>query len=69
MLKLNILRTQLQKCLRNYKADADVSHICSPKKLYNTEQKEKILFLTRTYLEKLIIKNFLYYFHVLFNTW
>ena len=27
MLKLNILRTQLQKCLRNYKADADVSHI------------------------------------------
>ena len=49
MLKLNILRTQLQKCPRNYKADADVSHIiCSPKKLYNTEQKEKILFLTRT---------------------
>ena len=48
MLKLNILRTQLQKCLRNYKADADVSHICSPKKLYNTEQKEKMLFLTRT---------------------
>lgn len=47
MLKLNILRTQLQKCPRNYKADADVSHICSPKKLYNTEQKEKILFLTR----------------------
>ena len=26
MFKLNILRTQLQKCLRNYNADADVSH-------------------------------------------
>ena len=50
MLKLNILRTQLQKCPRNYKADADVSHICSPKKLHlqHIEQKEEILFLTRT---------------------
>lgn len=41
MLKLNILRTQLQKCLRNCKADADVSHICSPKKLYNTWNKRR----------------------------
>lgn len=41
MLKLNILRTQLQKCLRNYKANADVSHISSPKKLYNTWNKRR----------------------------